>query len=134
MTWPLGSAPITGASSLLRASPPARPATVLSPSRIRPVGSLPLAAPQDSDIRARLLTFRVKAADRAHVASMPDTAWPVNGHPPDSSRSSRYAPVSMSAAFVTTRHQRFTCVRLPGPHLMPFTAPSPTSLTTTVFG
>src|SRR6266576_4812414 len=32
-TRPLCSAPITGASALLRAGPPARPATVLSPSR-----------------------------------------------------------------------------------------------------
>lgn len=44
MTWPLRSTPITGASSLLRASPPARPATVLNPSRFQPAGTLPLAA------------------------------------------------------------------------------------------
>jgi len=44
MTWPLRSTPITGASSLLRVSPPARPATVLNPSRFPPVGTLPLTA------------------------------------------------------------------------------------------
>jgi len=42
MTLPLGSAPITEASQLLRAGPPARLATVLSPSRFQPPGRLPL--------------------------------------------------------------------------------------------
>src|SRR6266487_2287060 len=35
------SAPITGASSLLRAGPPASPAPVLGPSRFPPLGTLP---------------------------------------------------------------------------------------------
>jgi len=48
---------------------------------------------------------------------MPDTAWPVGGHPPGLSRDSRYIPVSMSPVFVSTRHQRFACARLPDPHL-----------------
>src|SRR5450759_1920023 len=37
-----------GGSQLLRASPPARPASVLSPSRIPPLGVLPLACPPHS--------------------------------------------------------------------------------------
>src|SRR5947209_13925087 len=41
-TLPLGSTPITGVSQLLRAGPPAFPATVLNPSRFRPLGTLPL--------------------------------------------------------------------------------------------
>lgn len=41
MTWPLRSTPIAGASSLLRASPPAHPTSVLNPSRFPPVESLP---------------------------------------------------------------------------------------------
>ncbi len=49
---------------------------------------------------------------------MPDTARPVNRHPPDSSRDSIEAPVSMSLG-LTTRHQWFTYVRLLGPHLPP---------------
>ena len=44
MTRPLGSAPITEASSLLRTGPPARPATVLRPPRPQPQETLPLAA------------------------------------------------------------------------------------------
>src|SRR5712692_6707490 len=48
---------------------------------------------------------------------MPDTTWPVGGHPPGSSRDSRYIPVSMSPVFVSTRHQRFAYARLPDPYL-----------------
>jgi hypothetical protein len=58
-----------------------------------------------------------KQPDQARVASMPDTAWPVGGHPPGLSRDSRYIPVSMSPVFVSTRHQRFACARLPDPYL-----------------
>ena len=36
---------------------------------------LPLAI-LDSSVEACLPTFRARAADRAHVAYMPDTAWP----------------------------------------------------------
>ena len=42
-TRPLGSTPITRASSLLRAGPPACPATVLSALRSQPPGALPVA-------------------------------------------------------------------------------------------
>jgi hypothetical protein len=49
MSRPLRSTPITGASPLLRAGPPARAATVLSTSRFRPVGALPLAPPLTRD-------------------------------------------------------------------------------------
>ena len=40
---PLGSSPITGPSSLLRAGPSLCPASVLCPSRLTPLGVLPLA-------------------------------------------------------------------------------------------
>ena len=42
---PLGSTPITGASSLLRDGPPAGAATVLNPSRFLPLGGLPSPRP-----------------------------------------------------------------------------------------
>ena len=48
---------------------------------------------------------------------MPDTTWPVGGHPPGSSRDSRYIPVPMPPLSVSTRHQRFACARLPDPYL-----------------
>src|SRR5215470_14564356 len=64
---PLRSAPITGASPLLRAGPPARPATVLSGFRSLPSPrSLPPpATPAGNCVRAHLPAFRAKAADRA---------------------------------------------------------------------
>jgi hypothetical protein len=51
---------------------------------------------------------------RAHVASMPDTAWPISGHPPGSSRDLMHTPVSMSPNYVSTLHrQRRTSSRPP---------------------
>ena len=47
---------------------------------------------QARNIGVRLPTFRVKAADQARAASMPGTAWPVNGHPPGSSWSNPKRP------------------------------------------
>jgi len=45
--WPDPLAPLpprqAGTSQLLRVSPPARPASVLDPSRFQPLGTLPLA-------------------------------------------------------------------------------------------
>ena len=102
-----------GASQLLRVSPPARPASVLRPSRCRPLGNLPLAA--TGTIGPRLLTFRTGAADQAHVASMPGTTWPVNGHPPGSSRDYPPAPVLMPANLF--RHVNGCNARLPDPRL-----------------
>src|SRR5207302_6276369 len=42
-----------------------------------------------------------EAADRARVVYMPDTAWPVSGLPPGSSRSFQNTPVSMSSEWVS---------------------------------
>src|SRR3954470_1681049 len=83
MTRPLRSAPITGASPLLRAGPPARTATGAEP-RLAAAGDT---RPTSSNgFGARLLPFRSGAGGRVHVASMPDATWPVGGHPPGSSR------------------------------------------------
>lgn len=59
-----------------------------APYGFRRLSALPLAIPSHGAavVGTRLPTFRAKAADRAHVASMPDTAWPEMGHPPGSSR------------------------------------------------
>jgi hypothetical protein len=116
MTRPLPSTPITRASSLLRAGPPAGPATVLTPA-LRTGYSLSPPETRAGSVESGLLPFHAEAADRARVASMPDTAWPVNGHPPDSSRDHLDTPVSMSPASFSTRQQRIACARLPDPHL-----------------
>jgi len=99
-TRPLRSAPVTEASPLLRTGPPARPATVLGPFAVQPPGVLPAGRPPGwgpASAGTRLLLFRAEAADRARVACMPDTTWPVSGYPPGSSRSRRNTPVPMSS-------------------------------------
>src|SRR5918997_1172957 len=134
MTQPLRSTPITEASSLLQVGPPACLATVLNPLRFQPLGTLPPAhLHKVGCVETRLLPFHAKAADQARVVYMPDTAWPVSGHPPDSSRNTPHAPVSMSPVSVTTLHQRFACARLPDPYLTPYNGAFSSSLTTKVF-
>ena len=53
MVWPLRSTPITGASPLLRASPPTRPAPVLNTSQFLPLGGLPLTTPTGAAVSGR---------------------------------------------------------------------------------
>src|SRR3954452_19619517 len=89
MTRPLRSAPITGTSPLLRAGPPARTATG---------AELLLTTTDHTHVTggdcfgARLLPFRSGAAGQVHVASMPDTTWPIDGHPPGSSQDTQQCP------------------------------------------
>src|SRR5665811_1984248 len=94
MVRPLRSTPITGASSLLRTGPPARPASVLNTSQFLLLSALPLTTPNPAGggIGTCLPTFHAAAADQDRVAFMPDTAWPVNGHPPDSSQGPNQRP------------------------------------------
>jgi hypothetical protein len=67
-----------------------------------------------------------EAADEARVASMPGTIWPIGGHPPDLSWDNPKPPsFDAVCCFVSTRQQRFACVRLPGPHLTLSAAPFP---------
>jgi hypothetical protein len=68
------------------AGPPARPATVLTPdltpgyslSQTKLVHSEPISP---RSVGTRLPTFRARAADQAHAASMPDTTRPETGLP-----------------------------------------------------
>src|SRR6478736_2016060 len=117
MTRPLRSTPITGASPLLRVGPPAEPATVLTPTQSAGYSLSPTRETRTSSVGFGLLPFHAEAADRARVASMPDTAWPISGHPPDSSRDHLDTPVSMSPTSFSTRQQRIACARLPDPRL-----------------
>ena len=61
-------------------------------------------------------TFHVKAADRARVAYMPGTAWPVTGSPPDSSWNLVLAPVLMPPE---TNFDTSTAIRLRSPSRSP---------------
>ena len=112
------------------------------------VGTLPLAARRtDPQARtatssARLLTFRARAADQAHAASTPDTAWPVVGTPARLISKGLLRPsISMPSEKLTTLHQR-TPTRSPQRALSGTSSWSPPdaikhafslSLTTTVF-
>ena len=60
-----------------------------TPSRTRPL------AGSEHCIGTRLPTFRVVAADQTRAVFTPDTAWPINGHPPDSSQDYAHTPVLM---------------------------------------
>src|SRR6185437_5146862 len=79
MTRPLRSTPITGASPLLRVGPPAEPATVLTPTQSAGYSLSPTRETRTGSVGFGLLPFHAEAADRARVASMPDTAWPISG-------------------------------------------------------
>ena len=105
------------------------------------VGTLPLATlgglrPRVDAFDARLLTFRARAADQAHAAFTPGTAWPVIGTPARLITREQPDPsLSMPPRFVLTTPQQRTPVpsnpgrrfleRLPGPHLTRSSAPSP---------
>ena len=55
------------------------------PHGFSPLGTLPpaIANNHDGSTGTRLPTFHARAAEQAHVAYMPDTTRPTNGHPPD---------------------------------------------------
>src|SRR6266540_3416571 len=77
-------------------------------------------------IDARLLTFRARAADQAHAAFTPGTAWPVHGYPPGSSRRVTQGPRfrcrlsffrRLNGARPAGHPGGAVLERLPGPHL-----------------
>src|SRR6516225_8663146 len=87
-----------------------------APRRFRPLERAPSRRPADGSIGACLPTFHVKAADRARVAYMPGTAWPVTGSPPDSSWNLVLAPVLMPPE---TNFDTSTAIRLRSPSRSP---------------
>ena len=107
---PLCSGPITEPSTLLRATPPLCPASVLWLSwgyhlsfslRIGATGS----------------HVPHKSLNQGHAALMPDAACAVSRHLTDLSRVNDCPPVLTSSLRFRTLHQRFACARLLGPHL-----------------
>jgi hypothetical protein len=55
--------------------------------------------------------------NQARATCMPETTWPVNRHPPGSSREGITPPVLISSKRFSTRHQWIAFARLPGSHL-----------------
>jgi len=105
--FPLGSTRITRLRSYYGPVRPRAPRRYSPPpGSSRPVGSLSPPVPhilaRDCRISARVLPFHARAADQAHAAFTPDTTWPVNGHPPGSSRRSFESTVSMSSVLIST--------------------------------
>ena len=103
MTRPLRSSPITGPSTLLPDGPPLCPTSVLSPSRIRPLGVLPCLANRRSKTTSRPSRRTTgshlprRSPTQARATSMPDTTWPISRLPPGSSRAKKANPVLMSS-------------------------------------
>src|SRR5215467_12623081 len=120
MTTPLRSGAITAPSSLLRAFPPLCSASVLWPLRLLTAWVSPF------DIRATGSCVPCQSLSQSHAAFMPDAGWAVGRLPPTLARGiDIQIPVSTSIGHVTTRHQRFTRVRLLGPYLTEFLPPFP---------
>src|SRR5438093_13722497 len=95
---PLRSSPITGPSSLLRAAPPLRAASVLSPSRFQPLAASPFALAIDAGPARRRTGSHVpnKSLVEVRAAYTPDAARSVSGHPPGSSRRKGHPAISTS--------------------------------------
>src|SRR3954465_6751793 len=68
-----------------------------TPSRTRPLTG------SEHCIGTRLPTFRVVAADQTRAVFTPDTAWPINGHPPDSSQSYAHPPPVLMPSLIFRR-------------------------------
>jgi hypothetical protein len=80
MTRPLGSTPTAPSRGFTATTSRSASATRDGTHclTVQPLGRLPLAIRHyaNGSVGTRLPTFRTEAADRAHVAYMPDTAWP----------------------------------------------------------
>jgi hypothetical protein len=113
MTRPLRSTPITGTSSLLRAGPPARPATVLTPdtnARLLPLANESDTHSTEFDGQCRDALSHVPCKSRRpgscrlnaghHLARKP-------GHPPGPAPAAHHmAAVSVPLLTLTTHQQR----------------------------
>ena len=117
MTRLLRSTPITGLHHYYEPVRQPDPRRYSHPRYARATPLSPTRRARMRSVGSGLLLFHAVAADRARVAFMPDTAWLISGHPPDSSRDRSHTPVSMSPVFISTRRQRIACARLPDPHL-----------------
>jgi len=109
MTWPLRSVPTApaGTSPLLRVSPPAHPHRYSIPP-VSAVRDAPSRRAGGAAVSGHAFSRSMRTQPgRTHVASMPDTTWPIGGHPPGSSRDRRYTPVLMSTVFSSTLQRQW---------------------------
>ena len=107
MTRPLRSTPITEGFITTMSRSASTPRNGTQRLTVSAACARSLSPPTRTDSVATCLpTFRAKAADRAHVASMPDTAWPVSGYPPDSSQEHALHPGFDASCTFTILHQR----------------------------
>ena len=138
MSQPLRSTPITGASSLLQAGPPACPHRYSTPhSFCCPVHSL---SPPPPPFRRRLEQYRHTPSHVSCSSRRSGSRRLHAGH----RLASKRAPARLFPRICTypgfdaiscfsTLHQRFAHARLPDPRLTALTPPFPQSLPTTVF-
>ena len=85
-----------------------------------PLGTLPLPWPPDQGVSGHAFSCSARKPQTRLTSSTCRTPpGQKTAHPPGLSRDPFDTPVSMSSVSVSTRQQRFTRVRLPGPHLTP---------------
>ena len=94
------------------------------------IGTLVLAVTDRLDFSLHIGTtgscVPYRSPSQGHAAFMPDAGWAVGRLPPTLARGTEVKiPVSTSIGYVTTRHQRFTRVRLLEPHLTEYLPPFP---------
>jgi hypothetical protein len=118
MARPLRSSPITEPSTLLPDGPPLCPTTGTRLLRFLPLETFPETPgrrPHTTVRSSRRTTgshVPYKSLTHARAAYMPDTVWPINRHPPDSSRDKAPSPGFDVIKCLSTLHLRFTLVRL----------------------
>src|SRR6266540_4127990 len=118
MARPLRSAPVTGASPLLRDGPPPCPGPVLCLSRFLPLEELPPPrALRHGDPRATGSPVPRKSLDRARALFTPDAAGAADRYPPGSSQDRIHSPGSDITLSISTLPQGFGFTRLHDPHL-----------------
>ena len=130
MSRPLRSTPITGASPLLRAGPPASAATVLNASGYRRQRAPSRHPPSTSPTGRQAVS--APAFPRSVQEPQTGLAPPKRRTPPGQYSGTRQAhpgnswpPRFRCHLHVSTRQQRFAHARLPDPHLTPQPVPFP---------
>src|SRR5215813_3987854 len=111
--WRVGSLCSTRITGLPRSYGPVRPCA--SHRYSAPHGSATWSSPLAS--RRQVPTFRTRASRWPHAVFMPVTTRTVGRHPPSFFPGQQLEPGFGDVPTLSTRHQRFTCVRLASAHL-----------------